>query len=86
MLPGHLRSSNHVQRGKDPVADLGHGEEIITKLVKEHLGIPPDELEQVVGERKVLVSLLRFLCVNKYTTAFRQTLNKTAIYKSGMMI
>ncbi|TWW71628.1 hypothetical protein D4764_16G0001250 [Takifugu flavidus] len=33
----------------------------VSRLVWERLGIPPDELEEVAGEREVWASLLRLL-------------------------
>ncbi|TWW80182.1 hypothetical protein D4764_10G0012120 [Takifugu flavidus] len=62
MLPGRLpvRCSGHIPPVGGPQEDPGHAGETMS-LIWEHQGIPPDDLEEVAGERKVWASLLRLL-------------------------
>jgi len=56
-----VRCSGHVPLGGDPGEDPGHVGETMSWLVWEHLGVPPEELEEVAGDRDDWVSLLKLL-------------------------
>ena len=55
-----MRCSRHVPLGGDPGEDPGHVGETMS-LGWERLGVPPEELEEVAGDRDVWVSLLKLL-------------------------
>ncbi|KAI3377437.1 hypothetical protein L3Q82_008415 [Scortum barcoo] len=56
------RCSRHVPPGGGLGEDPGHaGEDYVSRLAWERLGVPPEELEEVSGVREVWASLLRLL-------------------------
>ncbi|TWW74365.1 R2 Retrovirus-related Pol polyprotein from type I retrotransposable element [Takifugu flavidus] len=58
---GHLVRMPPGRLPGDPREDPGHVGETVSRLAWERLGVPPDELEEVAGEREVWASLLRLL-------------------------
>ena len=59
----------HVLLGRGLGSDTELWRDNISQLAKEHLNtfnVPPEELEEVAGEREVCGFLLKLLPVNKY--------------------